>query len=90
MTKEEMIKALQEQVMVVVYDKKDGTERQMTATLHEGIIPDAKKPKGVKAAQPESSVIRAFDVELQEFRSINSDTVKFFQPVTAVAADIGQ
>ena len=77
-TKNEMLEYLREDMVKLEFAKKDGTTRPMTATLKQDLIPDEKKPKGVKPAQPESSIIRVFDLELKEFRSVNTDTVSKF------------
>ena len=74
MTKEKLLHILRnEDAARVIFEKKDGTERVMVATLKENMIPDDKKPKGTGKAQPtDSPIVRAFDVELGEFRSINT------------------
>jgi len=79
MNKDEMISYLREGMCRVTFTKKDGTERKMLATLEADRIPDDKKPKGVKSEQPnDSPIIRAYDLALGEFRSINSETVTDF------------
>lgn len=74
MTKDKLLYLLHaENAVRVIFEKKDGTERVMVATLKENMIPEDKKPKGTGKAQPTGSpIVRAFDVELGEFRSINT------------------
>lgn len=79
--KETLLAALRESVIDLTFVKKDGTYRDMKATLMMDLIPEDKRPKGVKAEQPQSAIMRVFDTELGEFRSVNAETVTKFEPV---------
>lgn len=80
MNKVDLLNALRGSIMDVEFTKKDGTTRKMKATLNESWIPVDKRPKGTGKELPaESPIIRAFDTELSEFRSINTETITSVQ-----------
>lgn len=79
MTKDQMLERLRNGRCAVQFTKKDGSVRNMLATLNFDFIPEEKQPKGTGKAQPDNSpIIRAFDLDKEEFRSINTDTVTVF------------
>lgn len=78
MTRDEMIEILRKQWVSVYFTKVNGEERFMTATLCESMIPEDKRPKVGK--EYNDSVIRAFDTELQEWRSFRVENVTKFLP----------
>jgi hypothetical protein len=69
---------LHEGTVRVVFTKKDGTDREMLATLHDGSIPEAAKPKTEGGTTFSEDALRVFDVEKQEWRSFRWDSVKQF------------
>ena len=77
MTRDEMISVLRKQTARVVFKKIDGEERDMMCTLGEEFIPADKRPKGTGRVPPES-VIRAFDVNKQEWRAFRVENVVSF------------
>ena len=74
--KKNIIQGLKERFAVVVFTKSDGSERKMTCTLMEELLPevDASKPK--KARAENDDVVAAFDVDKQAWRSFRLDSVK--------------
>jgi len=75
MLKETLINDLREGTVSLNFTKKDGTVREMVATLNEKLIPEDKRPKGTGTAQPvDSPIVRAYDLEIGEFRSINAES----------------
>lgn len=70
-----LIAMLQDDVMIVTFTKKDGTEREMKCTLSENKIPNAYAPKGAERAKPVES-IAVFDLDKNEWRSFRWDSVK--------------
>lgn len=66
----------------ITFTKKDGTEREMFATLIESRIPSDKRPKtseGVEEAANSPTVgsaLRVFDTVVNEWRSFRWDSVK--------------
>ena len=79
MTKDQMIKELRKDICEIVFVKKDGTNRTMNATLQMEVVPEDKRPKGTGKELPDDSpMLRAFDVDLKEFRTINTETVNHF------------
>ena len=81
----ELIGKLKNNVCVVVFEKKDGTERSMKCTLQEDIIPQATKEdplsqKKIRALNEE--VLPVWDTEKSGWRSFRIDSVKSFSVLT--------
>jgi len=81
----ELIGKLKNNVCVVVFEKKDGTERSMKCTLQEDIIPQATKEdplsqKKIRALNEE--VLPVWDTEKEGWRSFRVDSVKSFSVLT--------
>ena len=81
----ELIGKLKNNVCVVVFEKKDGTERSMKCTLQEDIIPQATKEdplsqKKIRAINEE--VIPCWDTEKEGWRSFRVDSVVSFEVMT--------
>ena len=66
---------LREGIVLVTFQKKDGTERKMKCTLSESEIPNEKTPKGTGKAK-NSDALAVFDIENQEWRSFRFDSIK--------------
>jgi len=76
------LKQLRESTCRVTFVKQDGTERVMECTLVEGQIPAEMTPKSDgNVTKVNESVIKAFDVEKQGWRSFRVDSVKDFVAV---------
>lgn len=78
--REELINKLKENVCVVSFKKKDGTNRNMKCTLKENVIPKATKEdplsqKKIRALNEE--VLPVWDVEKEGWRSFRVDSVSF-------------
>lgn len=83
--RDELIGKLKNNVCIVVFTKKDGTERSMKCTLQEGIIPEATKEdplsqKKIRALNEE--VLPVWDTEKNGWRSFRIDSVKSFSVIT--------
>ena len=66
---------------LVVFTKKDGTEREMRCTLNPSLIPKEKYPQSTVSEESSSatgSTVRVFDIEKQEWRSFRWDSIKQF------------
>ena len=59
-------------IVTFTFTKKDGTDRTIRATTNISLIPKDKKPKFVKTAPVEQ--ICVFDLEKEEWRSLQADT----------------
>ena len=80
-TKETLLAALQDGAHVVTFVKKDGTIREMIASLHADDIPSEYTPKGTgMVSDAADSPLRAYDVANQGWRSINVSTVSSVIP----------
>ena len=80
-TKETLKTALQTGAHAVTFVKKDGTVREMIASLHNADIPAEHTPKGTSAsAEDINSPLRAYDIANQGWRSINVSTVTSVVP----------
>ena len=78
--REELINKLKENICVVSFKKKDGTNRNMKCTLKENVIPKATKEdplsqKKIRALNEE--VLPVWDVEKEGWRSFRVDSVSF-------------
>ena len=73
MTKNEIIAELQRGIKTIIFDKKDGTERVMKATLQESVVPGTSG----KSTAPDSNVT-VFDTEINQWRSIRLTSIKSF------------
>ena len=83
--RDELIGKLKNNVCVVVFEKKDGTERSMKCTLQEGVIPEATKEDPLSQKKIRSlneEVIPVWDTEKNGWRSFRIDSVKSFSVIT--------
>jgi predicted RNA-binding protein with RPS1 domain len=65
----------------VKFTKQDGTEREMLCTQNLNQIPENHHPKGSYSNITSSTNIKVFDLEKNDWRSFNEDTVKHFHIV---------
>lgn len=66
---------LSRDIVNVIFQKKDGSERTMRCTLSDVVIPEEKKPKGTGRASSDE-VLPVFDIDIMEWRSFRLDSVK--------------
>jgi hypothetical protein len=78
MNRAEMIQKLQESQCRVIFRKINGEERDMQCTLMESVLPKLQSKPDAKERQPNETIIRAFDINKQEFRSFKVDNVISF------------
>ena len=71
---EEIKACLQEGVVEVKFTKKNGEERVMLATLHDGLIPVDLQPKGDDRKKSDEAQA-VYDVEADGWRSFRWDSV---------------
>jgi len=76
MNREQLIETLSSKVLNVTFEKKDGTLREMTCTLDEGMIPEEKRPKGTGERKVNEEVLSVFDLNIKEWRSFRIDSLK--------------
>lgn len=77
MNRNEIIDLLSKNVANVVFEKKDGTLRDMRCTLIANEIPADKQPKTSETERKvNESVLAVFDIVLGEWRSFRIDSVK--------------
>ena len=91
MTRNEMINTLRQFSVEVVFNKVDGTERKMTATLSTDIMPviaEGTKPtespidyNSTGSRTPNLDVIRVWDLGIKKWRSFRVDSVVSFDLV---------
>jgi len=76
------LKQLREGTCRVTFTKQDGTERVMKCTLVESQVPAEMTPKSDgNVTNVNESVIKAFDLEKEAWRSFRVDSVKEFAAV---------
>lgn len=76
MSREDYISALTKGVCTIVFNKKDGTERVMKATLDPKVVPVVKE-SNTRTTPPTNLVV--FDTENQGWRSVIINNIKSFQ-----------
>lgn len=74
-TQAELNEQLSERVMVVTFDKKDGSERVMTCTKSLDVIPKENHP-GEGGKTPPEHLVNVWDTNAQGWRSFYYDKVK--------------
>lgn len=83
--KYELKEQLQNGVVTVVFEKKDGTERTMRATLSNLYVPQVEEPAMLseydgnipkKARQLNDNVQAVWDIDSNDWRSFRLDSVK--------------
>lgn len=77
-TVETLKQQLSENVCMVTFTKVDGTTRKMRATRIMDLIPSEKLPKG---SAKDTTAVRAFDTEIQGWRSIRPESVQSVEVV---------
>jgi len=79
MNKEEYEKSLKEAIHFITFEKADGTERVLKGTRDMRFVPEDQQPKNNGDVAYESeTVVRVFDLSINEWRSFNIDRVKAF------------
>lgn len=72
--REEIKKQLKESIMRITFEKKDGTNRVMLATLRNDYIEPILKPT-TNHRKPNPDVCCVFDIEKESFRSFRWDSL---------------
>ena len=73
MDRAKLVERLERGEVIVTFTKKDGTERVMKCTLHEGVIP-VIETKG--ARKPNDEVLAVWDMDKNAWRSFRLDSIK--------------
>lgn len=75
--REEVKAGLQSAIATVVFEKADGTLRQMRCTLMSEHLPEYKEPSPVmKRQQQNDDVLAVWDLEAGGWRSFRIDSIK--------------
>jgi hypothetical protein len=75
-TREELLKALRNNRVVVTFTKVDGTKRDLFCTLKTDLIPQDKAPKNEKPIKENDNVIKVFALDTANgWRSFRVDSV---------------
>ena len=77
--RDQMIDALRQNNCRVVFTKVNGEVRDMLCTLEESALPKLKSKPEDKKRQPNEAIIRAFDLNKEEFRSFRVENVTSFE-----------
>jgi hypothetical protein len=79
--RDEIVQRLKETICMVVFEKKDGTIREMKCTLNSIQIPTVEqienKEKRTKSENPD--VLPVYDVEAKGWRSFRWDSIREFR-----------
>lgn len=77
-----LMDGLRKHVVSITFEKKDGTMREMAATLNPLLIPTEHQPKGnstvVADIDEEPTFVRVFDTEAMGWRTVIFDAVTDF------------
>lgn len=68
----DIVNELTNRVVEITFDKLDGTERVMNATLQESVVPETK---GTESKKSDTHLV-VFDVDKQGWRTIIVDRIK--------------
>jgi hypothetical protein len=74
-TKDEIVNELTSGITSIMFRKKDGTIRKMNATRNEAFIPEDMQPKSDKPIKENDEVVKAFDTEINQWRSFRIDSL---------------
>jgi len=77
--REDMIEKLREGKCRVIFTKLNGEQRDMHCTLNTDLIPLERRPKN-GSTEYSAEMIRAFDIDKQEFRTFKVENVISFSP----------
>lgn len=78
--KEELVKALHENICVVTFTKKNGEERVMSCTLNEEILPEQIDiEEAIQKKKPNPDVMAVWDTDVGGWRSFRWDSLKDFK-----------
>jgi hypothetical protein len=79
-TKEQLKELLSEYILIVEFNKADGSKRTMKCTLMENMVkPHVKKTERPK--KPNDDVLSVWDVEKDAFRSFRLDSLISYQKI---------
>lgn len=82
LTYDQIVNILRENTVNLSFTKvKDGGVRKMKATLNSELIPSEKRPKTEGSETKNESVVKVFDLDLNEWRSFRPDTLLTFVAV---------
>lgn len=62
-------------VALVVFKKKSGDLREMVCTTNVSLVPASQQPKGTSTRVEPVGIVRAFDLNKNEWRSFYRDSV---------------
>ena len=82
LTYDQIVNILRENTVNLSFTKvKDGGVREMKANLKSELIPSEKRPKTEGSETKNESVVKVFDLDLNEWRSFRPDTLLTFVAV---------
>jgi hypothetical protein len=70
---------LKENIVEVVFEKKDGTLRRMFCTLIPEFLPSKGEQILTQASEPSDNIITCWDLECDDWRSFKLNTVKLLE-----------
>lgn len=82
-TKDEMKDFLRNNVVLLTFEKKDGTERTMRCTLMESLLPTIDLNVDKRQVKKSDSSLAVWDLDKNAWRSYRVDSVRTFEVVSA-------
>lgn len=77
--KKDLKKLLSEHIVKVTFNKKDGTERVMSCTLHKDYLPAVEQKENKKTKKENDNVLPVWDLDKQAFRSFRIESLKDYK-----------
>jgi hypothetical protein len=74
-TKSELKEQLQNNIMNVCFEKKDGTKRDMLCTLIKDYLPEREQKEVVRTKKENTDVLPVWDLDKKAFRSVRMNTL---------------
>jgi hypothetical protein len=81
MTRDEIVNVLSAGKCKLVFNKVDGTPREMTCTLYSEFIPESMQPSSDSKVKFNPDIIRVFDLDKEGWRSFRVENFTEVAPV---------
>jgi hypothetical protein len=76
LTAQDVRELLKDNIVEVVFEKKDGSSRRMFCTLIDEFLPSKGEQILTQANEPSDNIITCWDLEHNDWRSFRLDSVK--------------
>lgn len=77
--RKDLVKMLFNNVVIVHFTKKDGTNREMKCTLKPSLVVPYEKKTDRQRNESNPEIVRVYDLDKQAWRTVNIDTITYLQ-----------